>query len=443
MKYAFLFIGIAALLLSGPVLAKGMNKRRLDAEISAIANDRSAPLASISVLAIRHGKVVYQHQAGYRSMAGLLPANSHTLYRVASISKLVTSLAVMRLVEQGLLDLDADVSTVLGYVLRNPHFPAQPITLRQLLSHTSSLRDDAGYNFDDKVALRDVLLPDGAQYGKGEAWASDHGPGYFSYVNLNWGVIATLMERVTGERFDRLMQRLILSPMGLRGGYNPAEFAAQDVQDIATLYRKRIVREGQEIWQPEGPWIVQTDDYTQTPPAVRASAAYVPGTNGTLFGPHGSLRISAAGLGQIMLMLMQDGRLAGQQILQPASITAMFSEQWRNDGHDGNGYSERRSMNAFGLGNQHFLDIAGNRTGDRLVEDGGFIAKGHMGDAWGLTSAFVFDAQRKNGMIFLVGGPGFDPQTTPGKYSAKYRYEERILDSLYRGALPRVMTGHH
>ena len=65
--------------------------------------------------------------------------------RIASISKLVTTIAVMRLVEQGKLHLDADVSKQLGWRLRNPAFPNRPITLRMLLSHTSSLTDAAGY----------------------------------------------------------------------------------------------------------------------------------------------------------------------------------------------------------------------------------------------------------------------------------------------------------
>ena len=92
-------------------------------------------------------------------------------------------------------------------------------------------------------------------------------------------------------------------------------------------------------------------------------------------------------------------------------------------------------MNAWGLGNQHFLDISGTAHGDRLVEGGGLMAVGHLGDAWGLRSAFVFDPKSKNGMIFLTGGPGFDPETTPGAWSALHRFEERILTALHKHAL--------
>jgi len=433
----------ATLGLSTAAAAAGLSspaRARLDSAIEAIANDSQHPLASLSVLAIKNGEVVYTRQTGHRYIdpvdpAYSKPANTRTLYRVASISKLVTALGVMKLVEDGKLDLDADVSVWLGYALRNPHFPDAVITLRLLMSHTSSLRDAAGYNFTYTLPLREVLLPGGAQYGVGAAWAADHGPGYFSYVNLNWGVIGTIMERATGERFDRLMQRLILAPLGMHGGFDPTEFSSEDLANLATLYRKRIEVDGKEVWRPAGPWVAQTDDYSGAAPAPRAGADYVIGTNGTVFGPQGSLRASAEDLGKIMLMLMQRGRYGERLILQPASIATMFAPQWRIDGSGGNGENYRGFFNAWGLGIQHVLDISGAGWGDRQVADGSFAGKGHTGDAWGLTSAFTLDFAQKDGMIFLVGGPGFDPETRRGLYSGKYRYEELILDALYRHAL--------
>jgi hypothetical protein len=91
-------------------------------------------------------------------------------------------------------------------------------------------------------------------------------------------------------------------------------------------------------------------------------------------------------------------------------------------------------MNAWGLGTQLFQDIseAGRPGyGDRLVEQGGFKAAGHLGDAYGLSSAMVFDPQTKFGLIFLVGGVGVDPTTIDGQYSTLFRYEERILTAMY------------
>jgi CubicO group peptidase (beta-lactamase class C family) len=89
--------------------------------------------------------------------------------RIASITKLHVALGVMRLVEQGKLDLDEDVSGPLGWTLRNPNFPDRPITLRLILSHRSSLRDDVSYALPlDMTVQRAVAAP--------EAWDREHAP---------------------------------------------------------------------------------------------------------------------------------------------------------------------------------------------------------------------------------------------------------------------------
>jgi CubicO group peptidase (beta-lactamase class C family) len=90
--------------------------------------------------------------------------------RIASISKLVTAIGVLRLVDQKRLDLDRDVSDYLGWRLRNPAFPDAAITLRLLLSHRSSLRDDADY----LIPLGDTVR---ARLANPKAWDAVHAPG--------------------------------------------------------------------------------------------------------------------------------------------------------------------------------------------------------------------------------------------------------------------------
>jgi CubicO group peptidase (beta-lactamase class C family) len=399
----------------------------LDRELAAIAADPDCLLASLSVVAIRGGKLAYQRQFGQRYLgAAARPADRHTLYRIASISKMMTTLGVMMLVEQGKLDLDADAGGYLGFPLRNPHFPDRVVTLRTLLSHTSSLRDDAGYSWPADTALSSILVPGASRHGKGQMWASNAAPGaYFTYCNLNWGVIGTLMERVSGERFDRLMKRLLLDPMQLRGGFNPSEFSSADLANLATLYRKRTV--DTEVWDGAGPWIAQVDDYGARPPNPPAGLDnYVIGANATPFSPTGGLRISAHDMGQVMLMLMNGGRHQGRRILAPASIERMFARQWTYDG--GNGDTSGGLFQRWGLGNQQFPE-------PQLVEGGGFGGAGHLGDAYGLMSVFVFDPVTKNGMVALVGGTSADPAARKGRYSPLARFQERILTALYRRAI--------
>jgi CubicO group peptidase (beta-lactamase class C family) len=432
--------------------AKANAYKAIDAELSAVVNNPAKPLASLSVLAVRDGKVVYQQQFGSKwidndNPANNKPADRETMYRIASISKTVTTLGVMKLVEAGKLKLDQDVSDYLGYKLRNPNFPDDAITLRMLLNHTSTLRDDAGYFWDAKsnTDLKDVLLPGGKLYGKGDMWAKTAKPGaYFQYANFPWGVIGTIMERATNERFDRLMKRLVLDPLNLKGGFHPADLSAKELANVATLYRKRSVVDKKEVWNTEGPWVAQVDDYVMTPPEPRALPDYVIGTNGTLFGPQGNCRLSADGLSTILLMLMNRGVHQGKVFLKTKTVDEMLKTQWRANADGKNGETTfgggKDLFNAWGLGVQQFTDVshpdAGKGGGgDRLVEQGGYTAIGHLGDAWGLTSAMVFNAKTKSGMIFMHGGPGFNPDTNPGKYSAMYRHEEEILNALYVHAI--------
>jgi CubicO group peptidase (beta-lactamase class C family) len=416
-------LGIALLGATGPLLAAAPRRRvaaaRLDAELAAIVRDPACELASLSVLAIRAGEVAYTAQFGRRFIGhgGVpdKPVGPDTLFRIASVSKMMTTLGLMRLVEDGKVGLDADVSGYLGFTLRNPHFPDQAITLRHLLTHTSSLRDDAGYSWGADVALKDVLDP--------RMFATNAGPGaYFTYCNLGWGMIGTVMESVTGERFDRLMHRLLIAPLGLQAGYYPAELSPAARVNLAPLYRKRTV--DTEVWDPAGPWIVQADDSVRVLPGIER---YVIGANATPFSPTGGLRISAHDLGTVMRMLMDGGR----GLLQPATLDLMFRRQWTYDGR--NGDTQDGLYRCWGLGNEQFPD----EPGTRLVESGGFPAVGHLGDAYGLMSIFVADLERKNGMIVLVGGTSTDPfaPANKGRYSSLARFQERILTALYRGAI--------
>lgn len=423
----------------------------LTRQLQTIVDDPAIPLPGLSVVAIRAGEVVYSRQFGHKRLATAgapaRPMDANTIFRVASVSKLVTALGAMKLVEQGRLALDADVSDYLGYRLRNPHFPDRAISLRMLLSHTSSLRDEGGFKFEPGVDLKEVLLPGGRLHGKGAMWSKDHVPGsWFEYVNFNSGIVATIMERAGGERFDRLMRRLVFDPMGLKAGFYLADFAPAHIDDAATLYRRRE-KDGDERWDPQGPWIAQSDDFGVAPPVAPAGLErYVVGSNGTLFGPQGSLRISANELAQIMLMLMNQGRHQGRQILRPETIGAMLSRQWtlreaKGGIDNGNADSDnfRGLYHAWGLGNQHFVDASfvknGRAGGDRLVEGGGFSGVGHLGWSWGLNALFVFDPATNDGMIYVASGVGDDPDRHPGRFSSEARFQERITDALYRGAI--------
>ncbi len=417
----------------------------LDRALRGIVERPGRELASLAVAVVREGKIVYQNAFG---RAWIDPEGSgrdraatvDTLYRIASISKFFVALAAAELVARGQLEAEADVSDYLGFSLRHPRYPEQPISLAMLLSHTSGLTDAAGYNLPEGVALRELLLPEGARY-RSTIWGAQAPGRFFRYCNLGFGVAAQVMERASGERFDRLMQRVLFGPLQVTASFDPATLPAAAQARVATLYRKRPAGDGPLRWDPKGPWVPQVDDFSREALRPRASPAYQPGTNGTLFAPQGGLRVSVADLARIMQILLAVGRDAeGRQVLTHRAIELCLRERWRYEAKAGNRASDDEGagglFNAWGFGPQRFLDISGGPgRGDRLVEAGGLQGWGHLGNAYGLTSAFIFDPARQHGLIFLSGGSAFDPEQEPGAYSAHYRYEEMIYSAIWRHLL--------
>ena len=95
----------------------------------------------LGFIVYKDGEEIFSKFEGKRRLDQNLPVTRDTKFRVASLSKQFTIFTIMQLVERGKLNLDEDVSSYLGFELRNPKFPAVPITARMLASHTSSLRD--------------------------------------------------------------------------------------------------------------------------------------------------------------------------------------------------------------------------------------------------------------------------------------------------------------
>src|SRR5687767_12426485 len=231
--------------------------------------------------------------------------------RIASVTKLVVALGAMRLVEQGRLDLDRDVSDWLGWELRNPAFPDRPITLRLLLSHRSSLRDGVDYAIPRDKHLRDALRA-------AEAFDVEHPPGsFFRYSNLNFPVIASVMEAASHERFDRLMDKLVLKPLRLDACFNWTTCDDSTVGRAVVLYAPdgAVLRDDLKGARPACPVVPAADGSCDLDPYLLAS-------NGALFSPQGGLRISIRDLVETGRLLLRNGRTAdGARFLSEASIS--------------------------------------------------------------------------------------------------------------------------
>ena len=370
-------------------------------------------IMGLAVKLITGGEVVYEGyfgQAVYETGAEL---GSESVFRIASITKTVTAISLMQLWEQGFVDIDEDVSDYLGWELRNPNHPDEKITLRMLLSHTSSVRDGEGYPafardmIENRLLIRELFEP-GASYYGADMFA-DHAPGhYFSYSNSTWSLVASVVERISGERFDHYTKREIFEPLGIKASFNPAAFHKEE---YAALYRK-----------PDGEWVAQVDLYTETEPKERAWEGYEPGTNGLLYGPQGSLRISAAGLTRLAQTLINGGELDGVRVLEEATLAEMTRIHWEYDGTNGNTWEN--FFMGYGLG----IHLLTNREGkDVIFPDRKMF--GHAGIAYGLLSNMYVDPDSGAGVIYIMSGSArpFDG----AEDSSFYHMEVSVFDLLH------------
>jgi CubicO group peptidase (beta-lactamase class C family) len=390
-------------------------EEKLIARMQEIISDPVNPMLAAAVGVIKNGKVVFSEAVGCKNPNGDA-VTADTKYRIASISKLVSAIGVWQLIEQGLIDPEDDVSRHLGFTLRNPAYPDTPITVKMLLSHTSSIRDGGipgSYNIPYGHPISEFFTEGAAHYNpKGwSPWSEPPGV-FFAYCNMNYCLLGTIIENVSGERFDRYMRDHVFSPIGLTCGYNVSDMPEAVQAQVGTLYRKL-----------DGTWVPQCDDFSGGYPS-EDYADYVVGTNGSLFGPMGSLRISVNELCQIMLMFCNGGSYRGVQILKPKTIERMFSPAWTYSPAPQNGDNYHGLMNCYGMGPHIFTNQI---SGDRMVLHQALPFAGHTAEAYGMIGGMGFDRECGNGIVYFTAGLGSDMSKSAGEYSAFYCWEEKLL----------------
>ncbi len=187
---------------------------------------------------------LYEKGFGTMDLEHEKPYSENTIHNIASISKTFIGIALMKAQEQGLLKLDDPVNKHLPFELINPHFPSDTITVRQLASHTSSIRDTDVYDQKSYVLkestpdsflgvveetlnppeskipfiefLPEILVENGKYYSE-EVYLK-HRPGSrFEYSNIGATVAALVLEMATEVPFDQYTDEHILKPLGMNG----------------------------------------------------------------------------------------------------------------------------------------------------------------------------------------------------------------------------------
>lgn len=204
---------LLALLLAAPAFAQQQTQRLPDEKIKKIEQLISSEMsrqqiAGLSVAVVTDNQLRWSAGYGFADLENFVPARATTVYRLGSISKPVTAVAVMQLAERGLLDLDAPVQKYCSA------FPAKqwPVTARQLLGHTAGVRH---YNSDAEFdSTRSYpTLTDGLAMFKDDPLLHEPGAKY-TYTTHGYSVLGCAVEGVSGKKFTDYARENIFAPAG-------------------------------------------------------------------------------------------------------------------------------------------------------------------------------------------------------------------------------------
>ena len=168
-------------------------------------------IAGAAVAIVKDGKLFFAKGYGYADVENKIPVDAETtIFRTGSVGKAITWTAVMQLVEQGKLDLDADINTYLDF--RIPDTYPQPITLKHLMTHTSGIED----------RWFGSLTPDASELVPEREWLIANFPGWVrppgeaaGYSNYNAMLGGYIVAQVSGEPYDQYIQKHIFDPLGM------------------------------------------------------------------------------------------------------------------------------------------------------------------------------------------------------------------------------------
>ncbi|MCZ8370139.1 MAG: serine hydrolase [Porphyrobacter sp.] len=332
------------------------------------------------------------------------PVEANDPVRIASISKLIMGFVAMRLFDEGKIELERDVLDYLGWKLRSPYHPKAKVTLVDLLSHRAGLSDAGDYVIPLGASLE-------AKMAERSSWRDTGPPGKaaFEYANLGSPVVATVLEAASGERYDRLVERLVFKPLGITACLNWIGCGLDLEARAVTLYRHtgEIAADGPAGLPP-----------ACTIPVAEGQAcsldAYVPGTNASIFSPQGGVRIGMVDLAKIGQALLRgpDSGLLGENAFTIYAVSALSGET-----------GSAELFCHYGLALQA-IQIPGTPGCDDDLFGSGGPYVGHPGEAYGLLSGLWFDVSRMRGFVYVTTA---NPPPPGGEDTGNFTPREKAL----------------
>lgn len=306
--------------------------------------EKMLPGGIVSV--VRNDTVLFTKGYGFADVENNIPVNAgQTLFQIGSVGKILTAMAVLKLVESGALNPDADIREYLTGLSLTASFQS-PVTLRHLLTHTAGINEQViGYAARSAADVRPL-----------EAYLEESFPGFFqppgksiSYSNIGYALAGLIVQRVSGMSFPEFLNRQIFTPLQMETSTYLLPDNPKNNPDYARGYYP--TREG---------FAEQEPIYTHPKPA-------------------GGLNATATDMANLMAMFLSDGRFMGEKVLAKESLDWLLQRQFTNH-PDLTGYT-------FGFEEQQ---INGSPA----------VAKG--GQTFGFTSVFLLLPAQNCGVFISV-----------------------------------------
>ncbi|MCL2627555.1 MAG: serine hydrolase [Oscillospiraceae bacterium] len=328
----------------------------INAALDAIAKDYKCAAVSL-VVYDGAKKEYYTYEYGNANIEARQRVTSQTKFRIASLSKLVTAICALTLVDDGFIDLDTDISNYFGYEVKNPHFPDTPVTTRMLMQHTSSIFDSGAF-----LVSRDNNSTESVRYliERGSSFRRNKPGSLFEYSNFGYAVLGALCERVSGKSLDTFAKEVLFDPLGIDAAFVPKNLNNTD--NIAVMYDDRHNVTQSIIAQLA---VTQTD---------------TPGHD--LHLAHANLTISALDYAKILSMIGNNGELDGVRILPSNLVNEMHKTNVKGFSYD-QGLATRYSV------------------GDFLPREGFYW---HTGSSFGLFSQYDYKISPNRGVVVVTTG---------------------------------------
>jgi len=275
-----------------------------------------AHIVGMQAAFLKDGELQWMGSYGLKNYKTNERVNDSTLFMIASTSKPVTALALLKLYDQNLIGLDNDINDYLPFKISNPNFPDEVITIRMLLSHTTSLKDDWDildplYTLDEggdsPISLgdfiQDYFLPKGKYYNREKNFFNEKPGKYWEYCNMGYVIVGYIIEQVSGKTFSKYMKDEIFTPLHMNNSF----------WFLKDIHHKNIAR----------PHKLPEKKSVHSEPQVLKHYGYPDF-------PDGQLRTTVSDYAQILKLILNKGSVDGFQFLKKETVDKFLNIQFPN-----------------------------------------------------------------------------------------------------------------